>query len=89
MEMIYGAPNSRSYSTEDLLSQEQRFAVRALKGIRKGDTEKIRINLLISLSWLMSLVNRFGIDVDATRRHAPAALISWPHLPLSRWKAAR
>lgn len=62
---VYGLPNDRLYSSiEDLLMQEQRFLMRALKGIRKNDIEKIRLNLLISLSWLMSIANRFHIDAE-------------------------
>jgi len=62
---VYGLSNDRLYSSiEDLLMQEQRFLMRALKGIRKGDTEKVQLNLLISFSWLMSIANRFHIDAE-------------------------
>lgn len=37
--------------------------MRALKGIRKGDVEKLKFNLLISLSWLMAIGNRLHIDI--------------------------
>jgi NTP pyrophosphatase (non-canonical NTP hydrolase) len=47
-----------------LLIQEQRFAMRSLKGIRKGNTDKLKTNLLISFSWLMAIANRLHIDVE-------------------------
>ena len=61
---IYNLPNDRDYSLPDLLTQQQRFSMRALKGIRKGDSRKIQNNLLISISWLMSIANRLHIDVE-------------------------
>lgn len=62
---VYGLSNDRLYSSiEDLLIQEQRFLMRVLKGIRKSDKEKVRLNLLISFSWLMSIANRFHIDAE-------------------------
>ncbi len=61
IKIIYGLPDDRMYSTEDILTQ-QRFAMRTLKGIRKNDPEKITLNLMIALSWLMTLSNRLQID---------------------------
>ncbi|OGI87024.1 hypothetical protein A2995_00440 [Candidatus Nomurabacteria bacterium RIFCSPLOWO2_01_FULL_33_24] len=61
---IYGLPDDRLYSIWDLLTQQQRFAMRALKGIRKGDKEKLKTNLLISFSWLMAIANRLHIDLE-------------------------
>ena len=60
---VYGVPDDRLYSLWDLLAQQQRFSMRALKGIRKGDRAKLALNLLISLSWLMNVANRLHIDV--------------------------
>ncbi len=37
--------------------------MRALKGIRKGDAAKLDLNLMIAFSWLMTLANRFQIDL--------------------------
>ena len=37
---VYGLPDDRLYSIEDLLTHTERFAMRALKGIRKKDSEK-------------------------------------------------
>lgn len=48
----------------NMLTQIQRFAMRGLKGIRKNDPEKIKINLLISFSWFVSLMNQLHIDVE-------------------------
>lgn len=61
---IYGLPDDRLYSIFDLLTQMQRFTMRALKGIRKGNQERVRKNLLISFAWLMAIANRLHIDVD-------------------------
>lgn len=61
---VYGLPNDRNYSVADLLVQLQRFSMRALKGIRKNNKSKIELNLLISLSWLMSITGRLHINID-------------------------
>jgi NTP pyrophosphatase (non-canonical NTP hydrolase) len=64
VEGVYAVPDDRIYSLWDLLVQEERFAMRALKGIRQNDTQKLEHNLLISLSWLMSIANRLHIDIN-------------------------
>lgn len=61
---VYALPDDRLYSIWDLLTHEQRFSMRALKGIRKNDIEKIKKNILIALSWLMAIANRLHIDVE-------------------------
>lgn len=61
---IYGLPDDRLYSVWDLLTQQQRFTMRALKGIRKQDAEKLKVNLLIALSWTMAISNRLHIEVQ-------------------------
>jgi len=61
---VYGKPNDLHYDIGDMLSNVQRFAMRALKGIRKGDSNKTRKNLLISFSWFMSTLNRMHIDLE-------------------------
>jgi NTP pyrophosphatase (non-canonical NTP hydrolase) len=61
---VYAVPDDRLYSIWDLLTQEQRFAMRALKGIRKGEKEKLKLNLLIAVSWIMAIGNRLHIDLD-------------------------
>lgn len=60
----YSASNDRIYSIWDLLTQQQRFAMRAIKGIRKDNQKKLILNLLISTSWLMSIANRLHIDIE-------------------------
>jgi NTP pyrophosphatase (non-canonical NTP hydrolase) len=64
IEKIYALPDDRLYSLEDLLVHQQRFTMRALKGIRKGDGKKIETNLLIAFSWLMAIMNRLHIDLE-------------------------
>jgi NTP pyrophosphatase (non-canonical NTP hydrolase) len=64
IEGVYAVPDDRIYSLWDLLVQEERFAMRALKGIRQGDAKKLGYNLLISFSWLMSIANRLHIDAE-------------------------
>lgn len=61
---VYSLPNDRFFSPWDMLTNVERFTTRGLKGIRKKDKEKIKINLLISLSWLMSMMNQFHIDLE-------------------------
>lgn len=61
---IYGLPDDRQYSLEGLLVHTQRFAMRALKGIRKEDPKKIRTNLIISILWALAIANRLHIDLE-------------------------
>lgn len=61
---VYGLPDDRQYSLEDLLNHMQRFAMRALKGIRKQNPEKTKINLLISILWELAIANRLHIDLE-------------------------
>ena len=61
---IYALTDDRTYSLWDLLTQQQRFTMRALKGIRKGNKKKLIKNLMISLSWLMAIANRFHIKIE-------------------------
>src|SRR3989344_9123097 len=61
---VYSLPDDRLYSIWDLLTQQQRFAMRALKGIRKQNMEKLKVNLLISLSWMIAIANRLHIDIE-------------------------
>jgi len=64
VEEVYGASNDRYFGLQDMITNLERFAMRALKGIRKNDQEKIKINLLISLSWFMSTMNQLHIDLE-------------------------
>lgn len=61
---VYGINNDRNFNLRDMLSNIERFAMRALKGIRKGDKEKTKINLLISVSWFVSMMNQLHIDLE-------------------------
>lgn len=70
---IYSLPDDRLYSIFDQLTQLQRFTMRALKGVRKGNKEKLETNLLIAVAWLMAIANRMHIDVeDEVWRRFPA-----------------
>ncbi len=64
VDAVYGVPNDRGYSVWDMLANMQKFSMRSIKGIRKKDAETVKVNLLISLSWYTSLMNRLHIDVD-------------------------
>jgi NTP pyrophosphatase (non-canonical NTP hydrolase) len=62
--IVYGPTDDRLYSMTDLLSHQQRFAMRALKGIRKDDKKQIKENLLISFSFLFAIANRLHINLE-------------------------
>lgn len=61
---VYGKPNDLHFDLHDMMNNVQRFAMRGLKGIRKGDAEKTRANLIISMSWFISTLNRLHIDAE-------------------------
>jgi hypothetical protein len=62
---VYGQNNERHYSVEEMLTNISRFAMRGLKGIRKGDDpEDANVNMVIALSWFMSLMNQLGVDLE-------------------------
>lgn len=61
---LYGVSNDRNFTTSDMLANIERFLMRALKGIRKGDREKIKFNIMISYSWFMSFMNQLHVDVE-------------------------
>ena len=64
VEQVYGPKNRREFSVDEMLTNIARFSMRGLKGIRKGDTKKIEANMLIALSWFMSLMNQLEIDIE-------------------------
>jgi NTP pyrophosphatase (non-canonical NTP hydrolase) len=73
VQEMYGLPDDRLFSLWDLISNQERFTMRALKGIRKGKTDKLKKNLLISFSWLMAVANRLHINAeDAVWKRFPA-----------------
>lgn len=64
VQEVYGLPDDRQFSAWDMLSNVERFLMRGLKGIRKENKEKTKFNLIISTSWLMSLLNQLHIDIE-------------------------
>lgn len=63
-KQIYGAVDDRLYSNWELFSNQERFMMRALKGIRKEDIEKLKTNLVIATSWFLALMNRIHVDIE-------------------------
>lgn len=61
---VYGQPNDRYFNLWDMISNVERFMMRGLKGIRKRDKDKTKINLLIAFSWFMSMMNQLHIDIE-------------------------
>jgi NTP pyrophosphatase (non-canonical NTP hydrolase) len=61
---VYGVSNDRYFSVQDMFTNVERFITRALKGIRKGDAQKTKLNLEIALSWFASLMNQLHIDIE-------------------------
>lgn len=64
IQEVYGDLNVRHFDSLDLLTNTQRFLMRGMKGIRKNDTEKIVENLIISMGWFLSLMNRLNISLE-------------------------
>ncbi len=61
---VYGISNSRFFSLQDMLTNVERFMARALKGIRKQDPQKTTLNLMLSLSWFLSMQNQLHVDIE-------------------------
>lgn len=61
---VYGLSNDRYFSLGDMLTNVQRFIMRGLKGIRKNDKKKAKYNLVIALSWFVSIMNQLRIDLE-------------------------
>jgi len=64
VQNVYSSKDDRLYSTFDLMVQVQRFMMRALKGMRRDDDNMLKINLLVALSWFMSVCNRQHVDIE-------------------------
>ena len=62
---VYGRSNDLHFDLSDMMSNIERFAMCGLKGIRKKNDSKTRLNLLISISWFMSTMNRLHIDIES------------------------
>ena len=61
---IYGLANSRYFGVQDMMTNIERFMTRGLKGIRKGDSRKTKLNLMISFSWFTSMMNQIHVDIE-------------------------
>ncbi|MFH1325601.1 MAG: hypothetical protein ABIH49_02415, partial [archaeon] len=61
---VYEVPNNRHFDIGEMLNHIQRFGMRGLKGIRKKDYEKTKTNLIVSLSFFISVLNRLKIDLE-------------------------
>jgi len=74
---LYASPDDRLFSIHDMVSNQIRFTMRAIKGIRKSDKVKLRKNLLIAFSWLAAIANRLHIDLDKVIWHRFPYLCSY------------
>ncbi|MFA5270133.1 MAG: hypothetical protein WC400_00750 [Patescibacteria group bacterium] len=74
---VYGLPGDRNFSMSDILAQQQRFTMRALKGIRKGDAQQLRLNLLDALSWSVTVANRMYFNMEDILWHRFPYLCSY------------
>src|SRR6185369_604284 len=64
-ERIYGKQNRAVYSSpKDITLKMLRYATRAIKGIRKGETPVIVHNTAMTMSWSFALANHFDILAD-------------------------
>lgn len=61
---VYGLSDDRYFSLEDLLANQTRFTMRAIKGIRKQNKRRLKHNLIIALSWSMAVSNRLHIAIE-------------------------
>src|SRR3989344_2115503 len=64
VKSIYTRSGDRLFSVSDLVAQRSRFTMRALKGIRKGDKDKLKRNLAIAFLWGMAVPNRYELDIE-------------------------
>lgn len=63
-QKVYGLLNDRFFNSWEISSNQEKFMMRALKGIRKHDLKKVKLNLAIASSWYFSLMNRLHIDIE-------------------------
>lgn len=61
---VYSLPDDRMFSIQDLVSHSERFTMRALKGIRKNNKNRLTLNLLIAFSFYMAVCNRLHLDIE-------------------------
>ncbi|OGG47442.1 hypothetical protein A2761_03160 [Candidatus Kaiserbacteria bacterium RIFCSPHIGHO2_01_FULL_51_33] len=64
IEKVYGPSNRRHFTAPEMLTNIERYVMRSLKGIRKNDTDKIQLNVVIALNWFLSLLNLLEIDLE-------------------------
>jgi NTP pyrophosphatase (non-canonical NTP hydrolase) len=64
VDEVYGPSNKRHFSVDEMLTNIERFSMRGLKGIRKDNKEKVKLNAIIAMSWFMSLMGQFDIDLE-------------------------
>lgn len=63
-QKVYGYSNDRDFSFMDMVFNVLRFTMRGLKGIRKKDGQKTKINFFIAMSWYISLMNQLHFEID-------------------------
>jgi NTP pyrophosphatase (non-canonical NTP hydrolase) len=63
-QQVYALRNDRHFRAWGMVSNVLRFLMRGLKGIRKGDRQKAKFNLLIAMSWFMSIMNQMHIKIE-------------------------
>jgi NTP pyrophosphatase (non-canonical NTP hydrolase) len=64
VQEVYGLPNDRYFSIGDMLTNIERFTMRGLKGIRKNDIDRTKLNIIIAYSWFSSIMNHLHIDLE-------------------------
>jgi len=64
VKQTYELPNNRSFELTEMLNQTQKFALRGLRGVRKGKISITKKNLMISFTFFSSILNRLNIDLE-------------------------
>lgn len=65
---IYGIPDDRLYSIDDILYNIQKFALLYLSSQKSSVGDAI-LNINIAFAWLLALINRYHIDVEEIMWH--------------------
>lgn len=65
---IYSQPNDQLYDLDDLFYYHQKWLLRYIDSRKKGRKESVLKNLLISVAWFSSIVNRFHLDIEKNIR---------------------
>ena len=60
---IYGIPNDRLCSNEDLLHYQQKFLLYYLQKQSQGENDQAIKDLIISICWFGAIINRFHLDL--------------------------